>query len=174
LSSTSILEKTGSTGKSVVGVNVANNGEILVSRGTLEINGNVTGSAGALSIQGASTLQLDKSVAAGQSLSFSGSGGELTLGSAGSYAGTIADFASGEQIDALHFGRGTTVSFVENAANTRGTLTIHNGAMNAQLALIGQYIAAGFGHTSTSAGTVITYTPPASTAETLVNPAVSH
>src|SRR5262249_29677723 len=34
LSSTSILEKTGGTGKSVVGVNVANNGEVLVSSGT--------------------------------------------------------------------------------------------------------------------------------------------
>jgi hypothetical protein len=153
---------------------VANNGEILVSSGTFEINGNVTGSAGTLSIQGASILQLDKSVAAGQALSFSGSGGELILGNAGSYAGTIAGFGSGDKIDALHFGIGTTVNFVENAGNTGGTLTVQNGMMEAQLALIGQYSAAGFGHTSTGAGTVITYAPPASAAETLANPAVSH
>jgi hypothetical protein len=174
LASTSILEKTGGTGTSLVGVNVANSGNILVSSGTLEIGGKVTGATGTLTIQGAATLQFDKAVASGEALSFSGTGGDLVLGQAANFAGTIAGFAAGDEIDALHFGVGTTVSFVENGGNTGGTLTITNGTSQAQLSLLGQYAAAGFGSTSTNKGTVITYTPPAAAADPIAGLAPSH
>jgi hypothetical protein len=170
---TSILEKTGGTGTSLVGVNVANGGEIMVSSGTLEIGGNVTGSSGTLVVSGASTLQFDKSVASGQALTFSGSGGDLVLGKAASFVATIAGFGAGDQIDALLFDVGTTVSFVENGGNTGGMLTVKDGAAQAQLALLGQYSAAGFGSSSTSQGTVITYTPPVA-AEAMAGLAASH
>jgi hypothetical protein len=174
LAPTSILEKTGGTGTSLVGVNIANGGEILVNTGTLEIGGNVTGSSGTLAIEGAASLQFDKSVATGQALTFSGSGGDLVLGKAASFAATIAGFGAGDEIDALHFGLGTTVGFVENGGNTGGTLTIANGGTQAQLALLGQYSAAGFGSTSTGQGTVITYTPPPSASDSIASLAPAH
>jgi hypothetical protein len=174
LAATSLLEKTGGTGTSLIGVDVANSGEILVSSGTLEIGGNVTGATGTLAINGAATLQFDKSVASGQALTFAGTGGDLVLGMAASFAATIAGFGAGDQLDALHFGVGTTVGFVENGGNTGGTLSITNGASQAQLALLGQYSAAGVGSTSTSQGTVITYTPPPSASDSIASLVPAH
>ena len=74
----------------------------------------------------------------------------------------------------MKFGLGTTTSFVENSSNTAGTLTLKNGSIQEQLTLLGQYCAANFGSSSTSQGTVITYVPQPSPADTTAHLAVAH
>jgi hypothetical protein len=50
------------------------------------------------------------------------------------------------------------LSFVENAANTKGALTVTSGTLNAAVTLLGQYVAAGAHLTSDgTGGTAITY-----------------
>ena len=60
------------------------------------------------------------------------------------------------------FNKSETLTFVENAKKTEGTLTLKSGANVVALHLFGQHVAQGFhiagdGH----GGTMITYMPPA-------------
>jgi hypothetical protein len=57
---------------------VTNTGTIEVTAATLDLQGAVAGK-GTDEISGASTLEFDSTVAAGQTLSFTGSGGTLDL-----------------------------------------------------------------------------------------------
>jgi hypothetical protein len=55
--------------------------------------------------------------------------------------------------------KGAKLSFQENAARTRGTLTITDGALKATVLLFGQFVAQGFTLSADGAGgTAITYT----------------
>jgi hypothetical protein len=109
----------------------------------------------------------------GQPFQFRSEGNETALLGA-TFSSSFAGFGPSDEIVAEHFGVGTKVSFVENGANTAGTLTLQNGSTQVQLALLGQYSAAGFGSSSTSQGTVITYTPPPSGADSVAGLAASH
>ncbi len=72
----------------------ANAHEVLVSSGTLDFEGAVTGT-GTDTISGASTLEFDSTVAATQTIDFSGRGGTLDLADPLGYAGShIKDFGA--------------------------------------------------------------------------------
>ena len=58
------------------------------------------------------------------------------------------------------FSSGIKVSFVENAQNTGGVLTVSGGTGGLSVNLLGQYVAAGFQDKSDGGGTAITYSPP--------------
>ena len=73
-----LLEKTGGTGVSTIAPNVTNTGTIDVSSGTLDFEGGISGT-GSDAISGAATLEFDATVSAGQTVSFTGSGGEVAL-----------------------------------------------------------------------------------------------
>jgi hypothetical protein len=61
---------------------------------------------------------------------------------------------------ALAFTSGGTVGFVENGANTSGTLTVTDGAIKQTVTLFGQYVAAGFSLSKDSnGGTGVHYAP---------------
>src|SRR6185437_15972084 len=76
---------------------------------------------------------------------------------------TASGFGKSDTLDFRSFkpGRAETVSFVENAAHTKGVLTIKDGAMKATVTLFGQYVAAGFKIGEDGAGgTALTYAAP--------------
>ena len=73
-----LFEKTGGTGASAITPYVINAGTLEVSAGTLDFKAAISGT-GKDQISGASTLEFDAKVAAGQTISFTGSGGELAL-----------------------------------------------------------------------------------------------
>jgi autotransporter passenger strand-loop-strand repeat protein len=76
---------------------------------------------------------------------------------------TTSGFKATDTIDLNAFRRNAaeTLSFVENAAKTKGVLTITDGKRHASITLFGQYVAAGFHHAwDGGTGTAITYTAP--------------
>jgi hypothetical protein len=155
-----LFEKTGGTGLSEILPAVQNTGTIEVASGTLDLKGAITG-GGSLTIEGATRLRLDSTVAGGQTASFAGSGGELILGDAQGFGGKIAGFGvHDELVFGAPFTAGTVASFVENAGNTQGLLTLSDGSAHASLTLLGSYVSADFHAISSASGTLLTYTPP--------------
>jgi large repetitive protein len=76
---------------------------------------------------------------------------------------TVSGFAATDTLDLASFKFHTTetLSFVENAAKTKGVLTITDGTLHASITLFGLHVAAGFHLASDGAGgTDITYAPP--------------
>ncbi len=139
---------------------VADAGTIEAKGGTLTVTGAVTG-AGALTIDGSSTLELQGAVAAGTTTAFAGAGSKLVL-TGTAFAGTVSGFAAAasESIDltAVTFGGSTNVTY----STTTHILKVTDGTHSASLHLFQQYVASGFHDAKDSGGgTLITYTPPA-------------
>jgi autotransporter passenger strand-loop-strand repeat protein len=89
---------------------------------------------------------------------------DLTLGARSNVPLTISGFAAGDILHFASFGFGPNeaVSFVENAVNTKGTLTVTDGTLKATITLFGQYVATGFQIASDGTlGSVITNNPTA-------------
>jgi fibronectin-binding autotransporter adhesin len=155
-----LFEKTGGTGTSAITPAVANSGTLEAASGTLEFKGAVTG-AGTDEISGRATLEFYSTVAAGQTVSFAGSGGELLLHDPAGFAGSISgfDMAAGSNdtirvASPWHF-----TGFTENANGMEGTLGFSNGSSTLSLTLIGDYNANDFVHkTGPRGSTLITYT----------------
>src|SRR5207247_46364 len=78
---------------------------------------------------------------------------------------TVSGFRTGDLLELSSFEHdaGEKLSFVENADQKKGVLTITDGSMKATITLFGQYVAAGF-HLATdpAGGTAISYATPAS------------
>ena len=72
-----LFEKTGGSGTSAIAPPLVNNGSVLASSGTLDLQGAV-GGKGTDTISGASTLEFDSTVGGGQTTGFTG-GGALDL-----------------------------------------------------------------------------------------------
>jgi hypothetical protein len=93
----------------------------------------------------------------------------LSLAATSGIAIAVSGFAAGDTLDLAAFGfsGAESIAFVENPANTQGTLAITDGALKATVTLFGQYTAAGF-HLAPddAAGTAITYGTSASSAHT--------
>ena len=146
---------------STVVPNVTNNGTIEVASGTLDFKEGISGT-GSDTISGAATLEFDAKVAAGQTVFFTGSGGELALHAPAVFAGSISGF------DTARAGSSDTISvagpwaftgFTENAGGTEGTLGFMSGATTFEVTLVGDYNPADFmGQTRANGSTLITYT----------------
>ena len=158
------LEKTKGSGTSTISVPLDNSNTVLVSQGSLAINGAISGN-GTLAIQGPATLKLNGAVGKGQSVTFTGKKATLALSSPSTFSAGVKGFWVADTIDftQFHFSGSEKVSFAENAAKTEGVLTIADGALRAKLTLFGQYAATGFHVASDHAsGSAITYSiPPA-------------
>jgi hypothetical protein len=127
-----------------------------VSDGTLELKGAITGT-GSDTISGAATLQFDSTVAAGQTVTFSGSGGTLDLTSPQGFSGAIKDFdLGGATNDAIDIGSGWSFTGASEGA-TSTTLGFAEGGTSISLVLQGTY-AGTFNHAAIASGTQITYT----------------
>ena len=106
-----------------------------------------------------------------QNVNFAGNGGDLELTNMANFKSAISGFGSGDTLDLTGFGlaSGETLAFSENAAKTKGKLTVTDGSQQFSVFLLGQYSQAGFHEASDGqAGTSITYTPPASLKPTLL------
>ncbi len=162
IENTGLIEKMGGTGVSTIVPGVTNDGKIEVTSGTLDFGGGISGT-GADTISGASTLELDAEVSAGQTVHFTGSGGELALHKPGEFAGDISGFdtagaGSNDTIEvAKHW---VFTGFKENAGGTQGTLGFKDVSISSviSLTLAGDYNPADFVHqTQANGSTLITY-----------------
>jgi hypothetical protein len=128
--------------------------------GGLVVDSAVTG-RGTAEISGSSRVEF--AAASDAAVSFgAGAIGALKLDQSGAFSGTIAGFAQGDGIDLadIGFSAGATLGYAANAPGTGGTLTISDGVHTTNLALLGQYTAAGFqAAADQGGGTIITYTP---------------
>ena len=131
----------------------------------LALTGTIAGS-GAIDIGVGSTLRIAGTAGAAESIAFGANTGKLTLINPKRFRSKITHLAAGDKIDIANanfaFNKNETLTFVENAKKTEGTLTLKNGANVVALHLFGQHVAQGFhiagdGH----GGTMITYQPPA-------------
>ena len=154
-----LFEKTG-TGVSVIAPKATNTGTIEVASGTLDFKGAISGT-GSDTLSGASTLEFDAKVSAGQTVSFTASGGELALHAPAAFAGSISGFdtagaGSNDKIEVA--APWAFTGFTEKAGGTDGTLGFMNGASTIGLTLVGDYNPADFvPHTQANGSTVITY-----------------
>jgi ELWxxDGT repeat protein len=86
----------------------------------------------------------------------------LKLDDAPQFTGTVSGLGAGDSVDMTDINLATLkpLKYTANAGNTGGTLTVSDGVDTAKIALLGQYMAAGFHDAGDSGtGTVITYTP---------------
>ena len=157
-----LIEKMGGTGVSTIVPGVTNDGKIEVTSGTLDFGGGISGT-GADTISDASTLQLDAEVSAGQTVHFTGSGGELALHKPGEFAGDISGFDTAEagSNDTIEVAKHWVFTgFKENAGGTQGTLGFKDVSSSSviSLTLAGDYNPADFVHqTQANGSTLITY-----------------
>ena len=154
------LSATGNGGL-VIDSAVVNSGSLWANGGDIVVHGNVSGS-GSATISGNATLEFGG--ASTQNTTFDAMGnGTLVLGNSAAYSGSVSGLNAGDVIDFgdLVFGTNATVSYASNASATGGILSITDGVNAAQVALQGQYSAAGFQAAGDAAGgTAVAYVAP--------------
>jgi Protein of unknown function (DUF3383) len=129
--------------------------------GNLNSAGSSSESAGdTFVLSGGHLLLLDSTVAAGQTVSFTGSGGTLDLSAPQGFAGKISGFDTVGANDTIEVAAPWVFSgFTENAGGTQGSLRFANGASTLSLTLLGNYNPADFVHqTQANGSTLIIYT----------------
>ena len=148
-----LLEKTGGIGTSVIKPKVKNdgvntrgavvNGGILVSSGTLELKGAVTGT-GTDTISGDSTLEFGAGVSTAaalgdQDIGFTG-GGTLHLLAPTSFYGEISDFGSGDTVEL----KGSWAFSAISESGGVTTLTLVSGSTTHGFEFAGDYTQSNF------------------------------
>jgi len=125
------------TGDLDVTGNFANAHDVLVSSGTLDLQGAVTGK-GTDEVSAASTLEFGSTVT-GNAVDFMGGPSAVDLIDPTGFSGKFENFASTDTVDLA--GDWIFHKFRENAGATVGTLTLENVASNTDLSLkfVGDY-----------------------------------
>jgi hypothetical protein len=144
-------------GDSTFSGTTVNRGSVLVSSGTLDLEGDVSGK-GAETILGASTLEFGSTVGGGQTIDFQtlgSSGGALDLIDPQGFSGKIAGFASPDTL--LLEGDWNFSSFSETGNGKMGNLTLSSGGATQTFHFLGDYTASDFSIAS-GATTVIGHT----------------
>jgi hypothetical protein len=103
----------------------------------------------------------------------SGSTGELKLDASSQFTGQVAGFTDQNLLDLadISLGSNTTLGYVANSNNTGGTLTVSDGTHTANIALLGQYMAASFAMSTDGSGGTLIHDPPTATlTQTLTQP----
>ena len=152
ISNSGLFEKTGGSGTSAIAPQLLNKGSVLVSSGTLDLEGAVSGN-GADTISGASTLEFDSTVGGGQTVDFSG--GALDLLDPQGFSGKIAGFASPDMVQLA--GDWNFSSFSETGNGKMGNLTLSSGGTTDTFHFLGDYTASDFSIAS-GATTIIGHT----------------
>jgi fibronectin-binding autotransporter adhesin len=150
---TAALIKTG--GSVTLTTDVTNDGTIEVHDGALKISGSVAGS-GSVKIDSGALFELDGTDT--QDIVFAGAGGELQIDGS-SFGGRIVSLEATDELDlrSIGYGASTTGTYVSNANNTGGVLTITDGIHSISMTLVGDYRHAHFaGTTDGHSGTLIT------------------
>ena len=157
ISNSGLFEKTGGSGTSDIAPQLLNKGTVLVSSGTLDLEGAVSGK-GMDRISGGSTLEFDSTVGGGQTIDFLGgdfSGGALDLLDPQGFSGKIAGFALPDTVQLA--GDWNFSSFSETGNGMMGNLTLSSGGTTQTFHFLGDYTASDFSIAS-GATTVIGHT----------------
>ncbi|MGP0088993.1 MAG: hypothetical protein ACLPKB_03390 [Xanthobacteraceae bacterium] len=135
------FEATGAGGL-IIESAVANSGNLWASGGNLQAQAAVTGDGSATIAAGT----LEFGAASDVSTTFNGNAGTLKLDASSGFTGRVSGFGGEDGIDLsdIGFGAQTTLGYAQNQNNTGGTLTVSDGVHAANLALLGNYIAASF------------------------------
>ena len=102
-------------------------------------------------------------MAAGQTVSFTASGGDIVLDNPAAFSASIAGMTNAsDKIDlgGFTYGAGETVSWTEAAGNTSGTLTVTDGSKTASLTLLGSYVTSDFSLSDDGIGGTYVVDPP--------------
>jgi hypothetical protein len=153
ISNSGRFEKTDGSGTSAIAPQLVNKGSVLVSSGTLDLEGAVSGN-GTDTISGASTLEFDSTVGGGQTIDFSG--GALDLIDPQGFSGKIAGFASPDMVQLA--GDWNFSSFSETGNGMMGNLTLSSGGTTNTFHFLGDYTASDFSIASGAATTIIGHT----------------
>jgi hypothetical protein len=153
ISNSGVFEKTG-TGTSAIAPQLVNNGSVVASSGTLDLQGGISGN-GTDTISGASNLEFDSTVGGGQTTGFMG-GGTLDLIDPQGFAARIAGFAATDKVDLA--GYWVLSNFSETGSGNMGTLTLTSGSSQLSLKFLGDYMASDFNIASGPTTTTITHT----------------
>jgi len=145
-----------------------NSGSLQATGNWLDIIGPLPGGGEPIGISNGSTLELD--TADSGTVTFAGPEGALQLDSANGFTGEVSGFGALNQIDlaAIGFGANTTLGYTANNTNTGGTLTVSDGTHTANVALLGQYMAASFATASDGHGGTLVTDPPVVASQTLL------
>ena len=148
------------SGTAVIDATIANTGQapglIYVSGGALELNGQVTG-AETMKVASGASLVLAHPENSAATVDLLGSQSALELRSSDAFYGQLLHFSAGDSIDLAAFDpTGLSLLYANGASG--GTLSLHEGTMNASLHFAGDYTSANFkmgsdGH----GGALITY-----------------
>jgi hypothetical protein len=152
ISNSGRFEKTGGSGISDIAPQLLNKGNVLVSFGTLDLEGAVSGK-GTDTISGGSTLEFDSTVGGGQTIDFLG--GALDLLDPQGFSGKIAGFASPDTVQLA--GDWNFSSFSETGNGMMGNLTLSSGGTTQTFHFLGDYTASDFSIAS-GATTIIGHT----------------
>jgi len=161
---TGVLEAIGSGGL-IVESDLVNSGDLLANEGDITVNGDVTG-GGDATISGEATLEFGG--AADADVTFAEGDGTLELDQAEDFTGTVAGFNEGDKLvlGDVEADSGTPITWQANDEGTGGTLTVSDGTNTADIAIDGQYEAAG-AEANAEGGTVLSYDAPAADHEML-------
>jgi VCBS repeat-containing protein len=143
---------------SMNGVGITNAGTIEATSGVLKVTGSVQGS-GSIQVDAGAFLELDATVAATQKIVFNGAGSSEVQLDASTFGGQIQGMAATDEIDlrTIGYGLSTTGTYVSNANNDGGVLTITDGTHSISMTLVGDYRHAHFaGASDGHGGTLIT------------------
>jgi hypothetical protein len=128
----------------------------VISGGTLISGAKLTvlsggGVTGGLVLSGG-TAVVSGIAAAGQAVTFIGSGGDLALFNPAAFAAMISGFGPGDMVDlgAIPYGSAVTRAFIQAAGS--GTLTVTGAGQSATLTLLGAYATSNFTLSSDGAG----------------------
>jgi hypothetical protein len=136
----------------VQGGSIINAGTVQASGGTLSFAGGVTGT-GLFQVLSGATLSLGDTVGFGQKVQFTAASGNVTLGTAANFYGTLYNFVKGDTVD-LSGVAATSLTY------SGQTLTVHeSGGASLALRFGGTYTQANFAMASDGhGGTSITHT----------------
>ncbi|QXH59761.1 VCBS domain-containing protein [Pseudomonas azerbaijanorientalis] len=156
VTNTGVLQASGSGGLLIESA-LVNSGSLWANDGNITINGDAAG-AGSATISGSAMLEF--AAASDQHVTFdSGAAGTLKLDVATAFSGSVSGFAAGDKLDFgdVAFGADTQITYAANDTGTGGLLMVSDGAHAAQIALNGQYAAAGLQANAEGSGSELAY-----------------
>ncbi|VVP99103.1 hypothetical protein PS934_02349 [Pseudomonas fluorescens] len=156
VTNTGVLQASGSGGL-VIESALLNSGSLWANDGNITVHGDASG-AGSATISG--TAMLEFGAASDQHVTFdSGAAGTLKLDVSAAFSGSVSGFAAGDKLEFgdVAFGADTQITYAANDIGTGGMLSVSDGAHVTQVALNGQYAAAGLQANAEGSGSELAY-----------------
>ncbi|EJM95688.1 putative calcium-binding protein, partial [Pseudomonas sp. GM74] len=156
ITNTGVLQANGSGGL-VIESALINSGSLWANDGNITVHADASG-AGSATISGSAILEFG--AASDQHVTFdSGAAGTLKLDVSAAFSGSVSGFAAGDKLDFgdVAFGANTQITYSANDTGTGGMLSVSDGAHVAQVAMNGQYAAAGLQANAEGSGSELAY-----------------